>query len=814
MMDHYKMVVQKVMDELENAAQERGKHSARKKPSDKIAPEGEGDLTGALAHKTHVVLGQRIGAVDGSEKVTGSAIYTVDMYLHNMLYGKILRSPHPHAKILKIDTSRAEKFPGVKAVLTGKDTIGAKNGIWRRYADLCDEEILCRKRVRFIGDPVAAVAAIDEECAEEALKLIDVEYEILPAVLEPRKAIEEGALLIHNQADMNMNVTRHLEWGNVDAAFDQCYHIREDHFYCQSQFHACMETHASVASWGYDGRLTLWTSCQSQYYIQILLAGMLGLKESDVRVIRPHTGGGFGGKLSLDSTQFCSALLSMKCCRPVKIVMTREEDFIATRRRTPMDYSIKLGAKKDGTLLAKEVKVITEGGAYTGMGATALYLTGFFSSFPYKYPNYRYDGVRTYTNTEATSAMRGFGAPQAMFCGESQIDMMAEDLGMDPIEIRRKNGMTSNYRVPGQAIIQSCGLQECIDAIDKYIKKRGKLPANHGIGVAAYGFMSGGIFNWIDTPYAFSAAIVKINIDGKVDLFTGAVDTGQGANTTLCMICAEELGIHVEDIRLHTGDTAVCPVDLGNWGSRTTLMNGNAVKMAAADAKKQLLHFAIARLKPNVIYDLDIKNHWVHLVSRPERGVSYFDVVQDAIKGAEGQNIIGRGHYTPHRKGMISPAYSFGVQAVEVKVDTDTGKVELVHAATAHESGTVVNPIGLEGQLDGAFHMAAGYALTEEVKIKDGRILNPNFRDYKLLLAPDMPDNEVLEIDTYEPEGPFGAKEAGEGLTNPTAGAIGNAVYNAVGVRITELPITPEKVLRALEGKATENRDNDQIIVA
>ncbi|OPY74554.1 MAG: 4-hydroxybenzoyl-CoA reductase subunit alpha [Syntrophorhabdus sp. PtaU1.Bin058] len=779
-----------------------------------ITEEDEGDLTGALAHKIHTVLGKRIPAVDGAEKVTGTAIYTVDMTLPNMLHGKILRSPHSHARIIRIDTKRAENLPGVKAIVTGKDTLGKKNGIWRRYAELCDEEILCRDKVRYVGDPVAAVAAINEDCAEEALALIDVTYEVLPGVHDPMDAMRKGAPQVHNHAERNVNINRHIEWGDVDNAFARCDHIREDSFFCSSQHHACMETHATIASFGYDRKLTVWTSCQSQYYVQILLAGMLGLREGDVRVIRPPTGGGFGGKLSLDSTQFCSSLLSMKLCRPVKIVMTREEDFIATKRRTPMHYRLKLGALKDGTLLAKEVKVVTEGGAYTGMGATALYLTGFFSSFPYKYPNYRYDGFRVYTNTEGTSAMRGFGAPQAMFCGESQIDMMAEDLGIDPITIRRRNSMTPNYTVPGQAIIRSCGLPECIDAIEKYIKKRGPLPSNHGIGVAAYGFMSGGIFNWIDTPYAFAAAIVKINVDGKVDLFTGAVDTGQGANTTLVMICAEELGIHVDDVRLHVGDTSVCPVDLGNWGSRTTLMNGNAVKMAAADAKRQLLAYASAQLKPNIVYDLDIKDHRVHLVSRPERGISYFEVVKDAIRGNEGQVIIGRGHYTPHRKGMISPAYSFGVQAVEVKVDTDTGKVELVHVATAHESGTVVNPIGLEGQLEGAFHMAAGYALMEELKMKDGKILNPNFRDYKLFLAPDMPESEVLEVDTYEPEGPFGAKEAGEGLTNPTAGAIANAVYNAVGVRIKDLPVSPEKVLRALEEKCLQEEKPDDLYVA
>ncbi len=749
----------------------------------------------------HSVIGHRVPNVDGPEKVTGSAKYTSDIVLPNMLYGKILRSPYPHAKILNIDVSRAEKLPGVKKVVTGKDTLGLKNGVWRRFPELCDEEILCRTKVRYIGDPVAAIAAADEETALEALDLITVEYEPLPAVFDPLDAIKEDAPQIHEGVELNINVTRHIEWGDVDEAFRHCDHIREDRFKCSSQAHACMETHCTVASFGYDGKLTVWTSSQSPYYQQVLLAHMLGLREGDVRVIRPHTGGGFGSKFELDATQFCASLLSNKLYRPVKIVLSREEEFCATKRRTPMYYYVRLGAKKDGTLLAKETRVITEGGGYTGMGATALYLTGFFSSFPYKYPNYRYDGYRVYTNTPPTSAMRGFGAPQATFVGESQLDMLAKDLGIDPIEIRRKNGMTPDYEVPGQAYIQSCGLHQCLDKIAEHIKQRGKLSANHGIGIAAYGFMSGGIFNWFDTPYAFSAAMVKINIDGKVDLFTGASDTGQGANTTLSIICAEELGVCLEDIRLHVGDTSICPVDLGNWGSRETFMNGNAVKMAAADAKRQLLEFAAAKLRPNIVYDLDIKDGWVHLVDRPEKGLSYFDVVKDAIRGKDGEVIIGRGHYTPHRKGMVSPAYSFGVQAAEVKVDTETGKVDLVNVTTAHESGTIINPIGLEGQLEGAISMAAGYGLCEDLQINEGKVLNGCFRDYKLLLAKDMPKVEILEVETYEQEGPFGAKEAGEGLTNPTAGAIANAVYNAVGVRITDLPLTPEKVLRALKEK-------------
>jgi 4-hydroxybenzoyl-CoA reductase alpha subunit len=752
------------------------------------------------------VIGQRVRRVDGPDKVTGSAKYTFDIVLPNMLYGEILRSPYPHAKILNIDTSKAEKLIGVKAVVTGKDTLGRKQGNWRRFRELCDEEILCREKVRYIGDPVAAVAAMDEDTAEEALDLIEVEYEPLPAVFDPLEAIKEEAPQIHDGVELNINVTRHIEWGDVDEAFRKCDYIREDHFKCSSQAHVCMETHDAVASFDHSGKLTVWTSTQSSYLIQRLLADTLDLRESDVRVIKPPTGGGFGSKFELDSAQFCASVLSMKLRRPVKIVLTREEEFTATKRRTPMYYYTKLGAKKDGTLLAKDVRVITEGGAYTAMGATALYLTGFFSSFPYKYPNYRYDGYRAYTNTAPTSAMRGFGAPQAIFVGESQLDMLAEDLGIDPIEIRRKNGMTPNYEVPGQAYIQSCGLHQCLDAIEEHIKKRGELPPNRAIGIAAYGFMSGGIFNWFDTPYAFSAALVRINIDGKVDLFTGACDIGQGSDTTLSMICAEELGVRLEDIRIYAADTGICPADLGAWGSRETLMNGNAVKMAAADAKRQILEFAAARLGANIVYDLDIKDRWVHLVERPERGLSYFDIVKGAIRGKNGEVIIGRGHYTPHRKGMISPAYSFGVQAAEVEVDPETGRYRLINIATAHESGTVINPVGLEGQLEGAIMMAGGYGFCEDQPMDEGRILNPSLADYKLIRSLDMPETEILEIDTYEPEGPFGAKEAGEGLTNPTAGAIGNAIYKAVGVRINDLPITPEKVFRALREKEEQSK--------
>jgi 4-hydroxybenzoyl-CoA reductase subunit alpha len=739
--------------------------------------------------------------IDGIAKLTGRATFTFDVRLPQMLHGKILRSRLPHAKILNIDTSKAEHLTGVYAVVTGKDTLGIKQGIWRRYKELCDEEILTRSTVRYIGEPVAAVAAVDEDTAEEALDLIEVEYEPLPAVFEPLQAIKEGAPQLHEHAERNINVTRHIEWGEVDEAFARADHIREDWFRCSSQHHVCMETHCAVSSYSPDKKLTVYTSTQSHYYIQVLLAWVLGLREGDVRVISRYTGGGFGSKFELDSAQFCSALLSMKLFRPVKIVLTREEEFQATKRRTPMFYYLRTGIDKEGKFLAKEARVFTEGGAYTSMGATALYLTGFFQAFPYVWPAYRFDGYRVYTNTAPSSAMRGFGAPQATFCAESQIELIAKELGIDSFEIRRKNAMYPGYEVPGQAWIQSCGLSGCLDRIEEWIKSRGQMPPNRGIGIAAYGFMSGGIFNWFDTPYAFSTAVIKINVDGKVHLYVGSQDMGQGSNTTMAMICAEELGVTVEDICVHMGDTDVCPVDVGAWGSRETLMQGNAVKNAAAEAKRQLLEFAAAQLAPNIVYDLDIKNRWAHLIARPERGLSYFDVVKAAVRGKDGQPIMATGHYTPHRKGMISPAYSFGVQAVEADVDPETGKITLVNCVTAHDCGQVINPIGLEGQLEGAMAQAAGYGFTEDLPMDEGKILNPNLSDYKVLRATEMPETRVFEVETYEPEGPFGAKEAGEGLTNPTAGALANAVFHATGVSIRNLPITPAKVLNGLKEK-------------
>jgi 4-hydroxybenzoyl-CoA reductase alpha subunit len=750
------------------------------------------------------IVGKPTINVDGAAKVTGEAVYTFDMTLPNMLYGKLLRSPYPHAKIVSIDTSEAEKFPGVKAVITGKDTPGGRYGLWRRFTELADQEILCTTKVRFIGDPVAAVAAISEEIAEKALDLIIVEYEPLPAVFDPMEAIKDDAPLVHDDVANNINNTRHIEWGNVDEAFAKADYVREDRFFYGNQAPAPMEVHASIASYDKgNGRLTVWSSTQSPYFLQLGLADALKMREGNIRIIKPHVGGGFGAKNSTMPDSVNAALLSMKTGKPVKITFNREEEFTTTEHRTSMYLNLKIGLKKDGTLLAKEAKVITDGGAYTGLGATTLYLTGTYLTFPYKTPAYRYDGVRTYTHKVWASSVRSFGATPALYATETQIDRAAKDLGIDPLEIRRKNGMTPGYEAPGQYKLITCGLMDCIDKVEKRTKEKWKkLPEDEGIGYSVFAYMCGGIFNWIDTPYAFSGARVVVNIDGTVDLFTQASDIGQGTNTVSAMICAEELGIGIEDIRLHVGDTALTPVDLGAWASRETMMNGNAIKDAACQVKDKLIEVARMKLGENIVYDLEVKNKRIFLALRPERGFSYYDIVRDAIKGNDGNPLIGIGHYTPHRKGMVSPAFAMGCMAIKVKVDKETGRVEVKDVITAHDCGQIINPLGARGQVEGSIHLGMGWCLCEDLIFESGQVLNPSFADYKIIRQRDMAPIEIIEVPTYEPEGPYGAKESAEGTVAPTAPCIANAINRMYGVEFNTNVLRPEKVLSIISKKS------------
>ncbi|MFH1154434.1 MAG: molybdopterin cofactor-binding domain-containing protein [Pseudomonadota bacterium] len=749
------------------------------------------------------IVGKSVPRNDARAKATGTAIYTDDMKLPGMLHGQLLRSPYAHARIVNIDTSRAKALPGVKCVLTGEDTPKIKYGNWRLFPETQDEYPLTFDKVRFVGDEVAAVAAVDLDTAQEALELISVEYEELPAVYDVAASLEEGAPIIHGYCPTNISVNRRIDYGDIDRAFDESHYVREDTFTVHAVSPAYLEPCSSLAQCDLDGRITLWTSTQAPYIIQCLLAHTLGMRENDVRVIKPFVGGGFGGKMELRAWEFCAALMAKKTGRPVKFTLTRKEEFTAGRRRHPMTLYSKVGFKKDGTLMGKDLRIHLDGGAYNAMGPTATFLCGTFGAMLYRYPSYRFTGEHIYTNKPPASAMRGFGAPQSIFAMETQMNIAAEELGIDPIDLRIKNAQVTGDVLPGVATISSCGFIESIEKVAEmcnWKEKRKEKRKGYGIGIGCYSFISGGVFNWFNTQYPFSAAEVRVFDDGTAHLLTMAADIGQGVDTAVKQILAEELGLKMEDIRITSADTAITPqADLGAWGSRLTLMNGNAVIDAARKIKARLYGTVSMKLNLNVIHELNCKDGMVFPKNHPERGIPLGEAVALTQKANRGEPVVERGYYTPRDKGMVTPAFSFGAQVAEVDVDVETGITRVKKFYTAHDCGTVINQMAVEGQLEGSIQMGLGYALSEQFVMEDGRTLNTNFLDYKMPNAMDVPNSEVAHIETYEPHGPLGAKEAGEGLAIPTAPAIAEAVYHATGYRCRDLPITPEKVLKGID---------------
>lgn len=753
--------------------------------------------------KEFSIIGKDIPRTDAEIKARGAAAYTDDMKLPGMLHGRILRSPFPHALIRDIDTSKAAALPGVKCVLTAEDTPKIKYGNWRLFPDTQDEYPLAIDKVRFIGDEVAAVAAVDKDVAEEALSLISVEYEQLPAVFDVDSSMQTGAPVIHDYCPSNVSVNRKIQYGDVEKGFRESDYVREDVFTVHAVSHAYLEPCSALAQVDLDGRITLWTSTQVPYIVQCLLASTLGMRENDIRVIKPYIGGGFGGKMELRTWEFCAALMAKKTGKPVKFTLSREEEFLTGRRRHGMKLHSKVGFKKDGTLVAKDLRIQLDGGAFNAMGPTATFLCGNFGAMLYRYPNYKFHGEHVYTNKPPASAMRGFGAPQSLYATETQMNMAAEELGIDPIDLRLKNAQVSGDKIPDVATISSCGFIESIQAVVEmsgWREKRRNLKPGQGMGIGCYSFISGGVFNWFNTQYPFSAAEVRAFSDGTVHLLTMASDIGQGSDTALKQILAEELGLTMDAIRMTSGDTSMTPQgDLGTWGSRVTLMAGNAVINAAKKIKEQLFGAVSARFNLNVIHEIECRNGRVQAKARPEYGLSFGEAVAMVQKANRGEPMVARGSYTPRDKGLVTPAFGFGAQVAEVEVDRETGIVEVKHMWTAHDCGTVVNPRSVEGQLAGSIQMGLGYALSEQFVMDGGATLNPSFVDYKMPTAADMPPSEVVHIDTYELEGPFGAKECGEGLASPTAPAISDAVYNATGYRCKDLPITPEKILQGFE---------------
>ena len=764
--------------------------------------------------KEYRMIGKRLPRIDATDKVRGKARYTDDISLPGMLCGLILRSPLAHARIVNIDTSKAMKLPGVKAIVTGEDTLKKKYGVISRSVKYMDEFPLAVDKVRFIGDEVAALAAVDPDVAMEALDLIEVEYEELPAVFDPEEAQRPEAPQIHDHAPGNISREFHIKEGDPEKGFLESDRIREDVFTTQSAIHAYLEPHAALAAWDLAGKLTLYTSTQTPYYVQQHLAYTLGMNPESIRVIKPAVGGGFGGKADgMAALDFCAALLSKKAGRPVKIVYSRDEEFIAARRKHPTRITMKTGVKKDGTILARKCTAILDGGAYCSLGPLTTILVGTFQTLPFRFENFQYDGYRIYTNKPPCGAMRGHGGPQVHFAQDVQMDMIAEDLGIDTLEMALKNGLRTGDRSAVGFNIISSGFHECLKKVSEetrwYEKRQDRKIKKHkayGIGLGCGGFPSGAGFYFTKTTSAHSSVILKFGEGGGVSILTGASDIGQGSDSVICQIVAEVLGLPLEDTHIISADTQLTPPDMGTYSSRVTVAAGNAALKAATSAKEEIFQVVSEKLEANA-EDLVAVDRKIFVKGSPDICISLGEAINLYQKKNNGSPLVVKGSY--NSPDNLSPTYSFGAYVCEVEVDLRTGEVSVLKMTAGHDCGQPLNPMSVEGQIEGCIAMGMGYALSENLTSEGGQTLNPSFLGYKMPTAKQMPQISIHHVIIEDPEGPFGAKETGEGSLDPTTPAIANAIYNATGVRINDLPITPERILRELKRK--EKADGKEI---
>lgn len=755
------------------------------------------------------IIGTPQRKVDAVAKVTGQTRFADDMALPRMLHAKLLRSTVAHARIIGIDTSRAEALDGVKAVLTGGD-LPTPFGILPVSQD---EHALAPDRARFVGDPVAAVAAVSEEIATVALDLIDVQYEELTAITSPEQALATPEPRIHDYGpEGNLHKIVDLEFGDVEHGFAEADYVREDLFFYEGNTHLPMEQHAALADWSADGKLTLWSSTQTPHYVHRALAKVLELAPARVRVIACPNGGGFGGKSDPFSHEIVVAKFAMVTGRPVKIALTREEVFYCHRGRHPTLMWVKSGVTRDGTIKGMHFKTLLDGGAYGSYGVASTYYTGALQTVTYHVERYKFQGARVFTNKPPCGPKRGHGTPQPRYALEVHLDKLAEDLGVDPADLRLDHlvppdSVTANYLKVG-----SIGLGECIRRVTAgagWKEKFRRLPLGKGVGLACSSYLSGaGLpIYWNHMPH--SGVQLKLDRSGGVTVFCGSTDIGQGSDSILAYIVAEVLGVEVGDIQVVTADTDLTPVDLGSYSSRVTLMSGNAALQAAERAREVLSRHAAIKLDvPEA--RLGFAANRVFDVEDPEQGMSFAEAVE-AAEAAEGT--IGTvGSYSPPRSpGRYrgagvgpSPAYSYSAAVAEVEVDPSSGIVTVPKIWIAHDIGRCINPVTVMGQVEGSVYMGLGEALMEEMayRSKPGLVHKiPSMLEYKSPTTLEMCDVETYLIEDPDPNGPFGAKEAGQGPLLPVPPAIANAVYDAVGVRVDEVPITPEKVLQALKRK-------------
>lgn len=756
------------------------------------------------------VVGKPFRKVDARAKCTGQTKFADDIVLPRMLFAKILRSPEPHARILSIDTSKALALPGVFAVITGKD-LPTPYGILPVSQD---EHALCIDKVRFIGDPVAAVAAVDEDTAFEAMNLIAVEYEKLQTITNIEEAVMIDEPRVQNYGDGgNIHKKVSLEFGDMEEGFAEADLIREDVFFYEGNTHLPMEQHASVAHFDPDGKMTLWTSTQTPHYVHRALAKVLELPASHIRVIATPNGGGFGGKSDPFNHEVAVCKLSMMTGRPVKITLTREEVFYCHRGRHPVLMHVKTGVKKDGSITAMDFQSFLDGGAYGSYGVASTFYTGALQTVTYEVPRYKFRGLRCFTNKPPCGPKRGHGTPQPRFALEVHLDKIADELNLDPAEMRLQHlvkpfSVTANYLRIG-----SMGLGKCIEKVVEgsgWKNKYRKLPYGKGVGIACSSYICGaGLpIYWNNMPH--SGVQLRLDRQGGVCVQCGSTDIGQGSDSILAYIVAEVLGIDPFDIRVVTADTDLTPVDLGSYSSRVTLMTGNAA-LQAAERARELLTMAVAEKLGVPIENLSFAERRVFDVENPEAGVTFAEAV--VLAESKFGTIGTVGSYTPPRspgkfKGAgvgPSPAYSYSAAVAEVDVDPSTGFITVDRIWIGHDIGQSINPLLVMGQVEGSVYMGLGEALMEEMTYRANRNVVhkfPSLLEYKSPTTMEMCDVKTYLIEDADPNGPFGAKEVGQGPLLPVMPAVANAVYDAVGVRIDEVPITPEKVLAALRAKA------------
>jgi 4-hydroxybenzoyl-CoA reductase subunit alpha len=805
------------------------------------------------------IIGKSIAMIDAAGKTTGSGKYTDDLSLPGMLYGKILHSPHPHARIKSIDTSRAERLDGVIAVVTGKDAPNPFGILPVGH----DEHALALDKVRYVGDNVACVAAVTDAIAEKALELIAVEYELLPAYFDPEESMKAETNLIHDNKPNNMEKDYHHVFGDPDKAFAEADYIAEGRFLANEVTHAAMEPHCTLAAFDLDphtgtlGRLTVWSSTQVPYYLQHKLSLVLEMPMSQIRVIKPLVGGGFGGKSEVIPIEIIAGIATRAVQKPVKITYTREEVFWAHRGRPRTIVDLKTAVKNDGSITAVKARVVQDGGAYCSYGVVTILYSGALLGALYDIPNIQYDGYRVLTNKPACGAMRGHGTVNVRFAFESQLDEIAAKLKMDSAEIRRRNLLKPPCITINGLRVQSYGLPECIDQIvtrSRWNERKGKLPRGRGLGIACSHYVSGAANSIIRSDMPHSTVNLKIDRDGGVVIYTGASDIGQGSDTMVAQVAAETLGCTLSRVKVVAADTDLTPIDIGSYSSRVTFMNGNATLRAAQEVKKQIAAAAAKKMNcapEDILFRNDLLTCGDGSLTRPGGAQLRDDSPANATSAAptvsgrvEGQilrgslqqkrkdegpkdamtfeeavvaaidfhgALSGTGSYAPppearggkHKGAGVgpSPAYSYSAQVAEVSVDEDTGEVTVHKVWAAHDCGRALNPVSVEGQVIGSVWMGMGQALTEEMIWKDGLLMNPGLLEYRSPSSVESPEVEAIIVESIDPEGPFGAKEASEGSLAATIPAIANAIYDAVGIRLHESPFTPERVLAALRAK-------------